>query len=186
MAFGFVIAYAYTSEKGTHMPRVTVYVPDDLKALMDEVGEAINWSGIAQQAFQRAILSNNVRRNGSMTNVIDRLRVSKTESENDEHEQALAAGRAWASETASYQELRALVQAAQEATTSGNKIAPVALMLFATEHQPEPTLYDEAEEWLIDQGVIPVFPGRASVTEKQIDGFVQGALNVWEEVSPSL
>ena len=37
------------------MPKVTVYVPDDLKARMDAVGESVNWSGEAQKAFQCAL-----------------------------------------------------------------------------------------------------------------------------------
>jgi predicted transcriptional regulator len=40
-----------------HMPRVTLYIPDDLKARMDEVSEAVNWSAIAQQAFRDVVIN---------------------------------------------------------------------------------------------------------------------------------
>jgi hypothetical protein len=37
------------------MPRVTVYVDDNLKARMDDAGKDLNWSAIAQRAFSGAI-----------------------------------------------------------------------------------------------------------------------------------
>ncbi len=37
------------------MARMTIYIPDDLKARMDEAGENTNWSEIAQKAFEAAV-----------------------------------------------------------------------------------------------------------------------------------
>ncbi len=34
------------------MPRVSIYVPGEMKARMDEAGDRANWSGIAQRAFE--------------------------------------------------------------------------------------------------------------------------------------
>jgi hypothetical protein len=44
------------------MASVNLYVPDDLKAQMDEAGEAINWSAVAQRAFLSEILNPAVRK----------------------------------------------------------------------------------------------------------------------------
>lgn len=37
------------------MARMTVYIPDELKARMDEAGPDSNWSEIAQRAFEASI-----------------------------------------------------------------------------------------------------------------------------------
>lgn len=39
------------------MARISIYVPDDLKALMDAAGDTINWSEVARPAFEAALKS---------------------------------------------------------------------------------------------------------------------------------
>src|ERR1700756_4787201 len=91
------------------MPKVNLYVPDDLKARMDDTGEAVNWSAVAQRAFREAISTHQIRKDRSdMEPVIERLRASKERYE----ERQLAAGKdvgaKWAKTEAEYFQLVAV------------------------------------------------------------------------------
>src|SRR5271166_4530430 len=93
------------------MPRITLYVPNDLKAGMDEAGEALNWSALAQRAFREAILNRSVRRSPKdMTSVVERLRASKERIEARDHEAGQAQGREWAETAAEYDELKRVAE----------------------------------------------------------------------------
>ena len=37
------------------MPKVNVYVGDELKAAMDRVGNAVNWSAVTQRGYSTAV-----------------------------------------------------------------------------------------------------------------------------------
>ena len=64
------------------MPRVSIYVQDEMKARMDEADDRANWSGIAQRAFETELHHlEAVKEIKSMSDVIERLRASKQRSE---------------------------------------------------------------------------------------------------------
>jgi hypothetical protein len=91
-------------------------VPDDLKARMDEAGQAVNWSVIAQQAFREVILNLAVRREtATMDDAVERLRASKQSSVETERESGLEVGEEWATEDATYSELLRIAKAVEEA-----------------------------------------------------------------------
>src|SRR5258708_2891923 len=91
------------------MPKVTLYIPDDLKARMDGAGEAVNWSGVAQRAFREAISTHSISKDHSdMENVIERLRASKERFEDRQLEGGKAVGSRWAKTKAEYFELAAV------------------------------------------------------------------------------
>jgi hypothetical protein len=91
-------------------------VPDDLKARMDEAGQAVNWSVIAQQAFREVILNWAVRREtATMDDAVERLRASKQSSVETERESGLEVGEEWATEDATYSELLRIAKAVEEA-----------------------------------------------------------------------
>jgi hypothetical protein len=99
-----------------HMPRVTLYIPDDLKARMDEVSEAVNWSAIAQQAFRDVVINLAARKEtATMDDVVERLRASKQSYVETEHKAGLAVGEEWAKEAAKYGELLRIAKAVEEA-----------------------------------------------------------------------
>ena len=89
-------------------------VPDDLKARMDEAGQAVNWSVIAQQAFREVILNLAVRR-ATMDDAVERLRASKQSYVETERESGLEVGEEWATEDATYSELLRIAKAVEEA-----------------------------------------------------------------------
>jgi hypothetical protein len=90
-------------------------VPDDLKARMDEAGQAVNWSVIAQQAFREVILMAVRRETATMDDAVERLRASKQSSVETERESGLEVGEEWATEDATYSELLRIAKAVEEA-----------------------------------------------------------------------
>ena len=90
------------------MARVSIYVPDELKARMDQAGDAINWSEIARPAFQAALAAYEHRKGQTMSTAVERLRASKQEYEQEESTSGEDAGRAWAKDDAEYGELVAI------------------------------------------------------------------------------
>src|SRR5271155_4584492 len=79
------------------MPKVNLYVPEDLKARMDDTGEAVNWSAVAQRAFREAISTHQIQQGRSdMEHVIERLRASKERYEDRQLAAGKEAGSKWA------------------------------------------------------------------------------------------
>jgi hypothetical protein len=159
------------------MPKVNLYVPDDLKARMDIAGEAVNWSAVAQRAFREAILTNQIRKDQSdMEPVIERLRASKERYQ----ERQLAAGKEvgvrWAKTKAEYYEL----------------VAVAGFDLDARHGE----LDCQALQWLIDpDGEIPLHEwdkfwethyGRGKPSDAFIRGFIGGAAGVYDEIADQL
>src|SRR6476620_501940 len=90
------------------MARINVSVPDSLKERMSALDSRVNWSEVAQAAFEREIIKHNFEVK-NMEQVIERLRASKTAFAEKEQADGLAHGRSWAQQHASYKHLRAVV-----------------------------------------------------------------------------
>ena len=101
------------------MARVTIYVQDELKARMDRVGEAANWSEIVRPAILSEVASLEHRKERNMTSVVQRLRASKENYLQQAEKDGEKAGRAWASDTAEYAELLGVANSWNQATFSG-------------------------------------------------------------------
>src|SRR5207249_2974358 len=87
------------------MARVSIYVPDELKARMDEVGDGVNWSEIVRPAIHSTIAEYQHRRSRNMQTAIERLRASKQEQVAEDEQSGVQDGRAWAESDASYRDL---------------------------------------------------------------------------------
>jgi hypothetical protein len=88
------------------MPSINVYVSDDLKARMDRAAEGVNWSSVAQGAFERALASIPAMEGSKMSAVLERLKASKAEQVDSVAAAGFAAGRRWAENEADYLTLR--------------------------------------------------------------------------------
>jgi hypothetical protein len=88
------------------MARISIYVPDDLKARMDAIGEAANWSDIVRPAIFASVTSLENRKDGNMSTVVERLRASRDKAIREVTGDAEAKGREWAQNTAEYEELK--------------------------------------------------------------------------------
>jgi hypothetical protein len=79
----------------------------NLKVRMDEAGEALNWSALAQRAFREAIVTRAVQRNRTdVFKVVERLRASKERFETGERQDGIKCGRIWAKQHAAYDKLK--------------------------------------------------------------------------------
>ena len=78
------------------MPKVTIYVPNDLAEQMEEV--ETNWSGVAQRAFTRELLR--IKAMNKTEDTVARLRASKAEAREEDEDQGKEEGAAWAKKRA--------------------------------------------------------------------------------------
>ena len=164
------------------MPKITIYVPDDLKADMDAAEkQEPNWSAIAQDAFRAEcrLLSNRRKGAGKMNEVIERLRKSKENEESDGRVAGHAVGRQWAMSRAEYGELERVAKW-HEAERSG-EVGSYAWDLFChiegTPGASRPR--DAAEFW-------ENFTDEGNPADAFIEGFAQGAAEVFDEVADKL
>src|SRR4029453_9621332 len=88
------------------MPSINVYVSDDLKTRMDRAADGVNWSSVAQGAFEKALTLFPTMEGSKMSAVLERLKASKSEQVDSVAAAGFAAGRSWAETAADYLPLR--------------------------------------------------------------------------------
>ena len=89
------------------MPKLNIYVPDEMKARMDAVEKSANWSAVAQRAFDLELKHlEAVKEIKDMSDVIERLRTSKARTVAEKAEEGREAGVNWAKHEAEYEELK--------------------------------------------------------------------------------
>ncbi len=149
------------------MPRVSIYVQDEMKARMDEADDRANWSGIAQRAFETELHHlEAVKEIKSMSDVIERLRASKQRSEESDENVGRKEGQEWARRRAEYSELRRLESLDLSASASN-------------------LLEQITGEYGAGSDDIAQFFGlenESELTEVYIAAFVEGAIGVWNEI----
>ena|SRR3984893_849289 len=168
------------------MAKITIYVPDELKAEMDAAPKEpqINWSGLAQEAFELECrrIANRKKGAGKMEAVIQRLRKSKERLINEDKVAGDAAGRRWASTKASYGELRQLTMGHDDVWNStGFAEDPgwTFLVVLAGNLQRADEYGAEFwEQWYDDGGGQP--------SADFVLGFVEGATELFDEVADKL
>jgi hypothetical protein len=147
--------------------RISVYVPDAMKAQMDALGDR-NWSEAAQAAFRREIESSIMPGDSIMNQVIERLRVSKASFEERQAKEGRLHGQDWAKLHAAYDQLRNV------ARLKFHEHAPYARQfddtLGPSEHPEESFWYD------------PNLGGVDLPSDAYVEAYHQGALDVWNEV----
>lgn len=163
------------------MPRISIYVSDEMKARIGKAGERANWSAVAQRAFDVELNHlETVKEIGSMTDVIERLRASKAKFV----EQALVDGRIcgaeWAKRRAEYDELRRIAEFNEDGLDQlpGTDAAVRLYKLVIDEADPGNDAL--AAFFMIDEEAM------SGITPEFVEGFVEGARDVWEEVSDEL
>jgi hypothetical protein len=157
------------------MARVSIYVPDDLKTRMDEVGDAVNWSEIARPAFQAVVANHEHRKGQNMITAIERLRASKQETVQSDRLAGHQDGRAWAEGTATYGDLRRLsrIEFPHDDYDGAYNALSNALDEKRELNRAELLGYCFGDE-------------AAEVTEEYIGAFIEGAKEFFEEVRDQL
>lgn len=155
------------------MARVSIYVPDDLRARMDRIGEAANWSEVVRPAILSEVASREHRIGANMTTVIERLRASKEKHLQETSKWGLEAGRAWATNKAEYADL---VGVSQIVKYSRNDWASASLRSAV-----------DPEYSMRDQELFEYFNLEPKdVSEALLEAFIKGAQEAYEEVKDKL
>jgi hypothetical protein len=149
------------------MARLNIYVSDELKARMDEVGDDVNWSEVVRPAIHAAVANHEHRRSPSMNSAIERLRASKQEAVQEDTADGKRDGREWAEATAEYKELSRISKI--DDSTLDNLWRAV-----------DPNL-DESEFFKYVFGDIDEEP-----SEEYVEGFIEGAKEFFSEVRNKL
>jgi predicted transcriptional regulator len=104
------------------MARTTISIPDDLKAEMDTLGEQVNWSATAADAFraeiQRVKIQKAKTEGKKMNAAIERLKQSKEQYVKDAGDRGRSDGTVWAMNKAEYGQLKGLAAAWPEIETT--------------------------------------------------------------------
>jgi len=166
------------------MPKITIYVPDDLKARMDKaeaIEPAPNWSGLAQEAFGLECDRAETRRKGAgkMNAMVERLQKSKARVSNQDNNIGYGAGHTWAQNLAEYDELLRLRDLTTGEGWYYDDETSARAIVEAVQDDGSPSGRDIVEWWENNAG-------SAAPSLDLIKGFVDGALEAFAEVEDQL
>jgi hypothetical protein len=170
------------------MPRLNVYVSEDLKARMDVAGDGANWSGVAQRAFESELTQmENKKELMKMANTIERLSKSKefhieAMMANDSSE-GRAAGKMWAAKDAGYPELKSVAALLDSDDESEIDVfmRHVAYAATGEEGLSRSEARDFFGEYLEFSDLI-----NGDLSLEAVFGFVAGAAEFWDDVEGQL
>jgi hypothetical protein len=158
------------------MARVNVYIPDELKARMDRAGN-LNWSATAQRAFEVEVHLKEVMMT-TEDSVVARLRASKMRQDEVEMAAGRKAGQRWAREWAEYGELERV--ATYDDHMGEDPAVLLACLIFDVPSPGDLYQSDVQELWDRLRG------RRDEPPSAWIEGFVEGATEVWGEVAEKI
>ncbi len=189
------------TEKSSTVIRTTISVPQDLKKQMEAISEPVNWSGVACDAFRVKLAEiSRKKENHEMSDVIERLRASKRESQGAEYQHGSSCGQDWARNWAEAVELERLERLHDERSdgrrscnwndffdsTVGTFRYSTAERLYFDIHPEVEEDWEQAREfWEVAVG----HDGEAKALLESDDflrGFAEGALDVWLAVKDQL
>jgi len=173
--------------------RTTISVPADLKRRMEKVKEGVNWSALACRAFEEKlgeIATRKVKKN--MSDVIQRLRASKQQTDSVFYRDGFELGQDWARTKAEANDLERLELSRTEAgrdwdtffeTGVGSAYGPdeVFAMVLLDKDNHDRTSMRECIEFNFGDT-----DANCLGSAEFIRGFAAGALDVWSEVKDEL
>jgi hypothetical protein len=170
------------------MAKIMVYVPDELKRRMDKVKD-VKWSPIACAAFEGKLGALAARKEiKNMQDVIQRLRVSKTEHESELQCEGRQHGRDWAMHTASAAELERLqnlIEGPQhgDAFIVDRRTGRSGAEAFVGVIDPDAYENDlDIEQFWGNLG----FEDRRYPDDRYVQAFAEAAVEIWREVQRKL
>jgi hypothetical protein len=163
--------------------RLTITVPLSVKEQMDQLKEPVNWSAVAAEAFQRKVIEVRSGRAKAMTKakVIERLRAAG-KADPKGFEAGRAFGRKWAEEKALPRYLRNLKEI-DDVFDLVDEDVPGRLSARLARALTGEYLVKLDEFW---HDAIGPDGDKLVDGEDFARGFIDGALEVWEEVKEDL
>lgn len=175
--------------------RTTISISAELKARMDAVTEQVNWSAVAARAFEARLREIEARSKRSMSRneVIRRMKAVKEVAGSEEREEGKAAGRIWAEGIATPKQLQRLQALAEDPRGIEGTIV---LFYNSTRRNPAWGLYqclqgqhrdfDRAEVEEFWESALGIEDKDRIEDEDFACGFVEGALEIWQDVKDEL
>jgi hypothetical protein len=162
------------------MARLSIYVPDDLKAAIDKVGDKVNWSELVRPALWAGVKATQYRKAHDMTEAIERLRASKIEAVTEDRAEGQQDGRNWAENSATFTELRALTKLNDHSEAYERRDDGAMRMLMeALNPRGELSESEIFEECFGDRAEV-------DLTEDYVWAFIEGATGFFREVRHQL
>lgn len=155
------------------MAKLTIYVGDALEARMAGHKDNLNWSNLAQAAFERAIDLEELKGQNVEQASIERLRQSRSSNEERREAEGHAAGKEWALNVADYEELERVAKIDVDIEIDADGFAKTLASAF---------LDDEGPSWSETSETMEALFGRASPTIAEVRGFINGATEVYDLV----
>lgn len=150
------------------MLRIDIYVPEELKARMDAVGDAVDWSQVARLAFEDSLNRMDAGTDHAVARrAIQDLVTQEGGSAERDRDIGYDAGRDWATNAADHQELERLSRFEWQDHAIPPPIG-VSAAILDSRAEPERT-----------EGFWLQYLGTGFPSESMLRGFVEGALGVW-------
>jgi hypothetical protein len=158
------------AHKDRSMARLSIYISEELKARMDAVGDKVNWSEVVRPSLQAEVAVHEHRSNENMETVVERLRASKMEDQQNSLAAGKQEGRDWAGSHATYSELRRVSKIKDGSWSSlRNAVDP-----------NDELVYGDLQNHLFGDTSDP------TDDEEYVRGFILGAQELFDEVRGKL
>ncbi len=158
--------------------RLSISVPDELKAEMDNIETRVNWSAIAQSAFAREIGLQKRLEVGEMEQVVERLRASKEKSVDYDFDLGKKNGGEFAQKYADYSDLRKINEIDVDNLSESDKDLNLRFLVDAL-------WGSEVDRWEVE-GFLESHLSADRTSAAEIKGFVVGVQDVWDQVADKL
>jgi hypothetical protein len=158
--------------KEDSLARINVSVPDGLRERMAALDKLVNWSEVAQVAFEREVSARTFK-GGNMTEVIERIRASKAQFEQLQASQGRRHGAEWAQLYADYDELRRIAKL--RLIEHGEAFAYQFDLALGNDPREDGSFWIDEDTGRIE------YPSDAYV-----EAYVEGVMSVWNEVEGHL
>jgi hypothetical protein len=169
---------------------MTITVPADLKARMDDAGAEINWSAVASRAFEERLTEiASSRKEKTMNEVVQRLRGSLKTEENRSFQMGRNDGRRWAEDLAEVHHLWTLENLSkklpekkdwEDALKKHKWNFDWLWWEFDPQFRNHPALKKFEDQFRMADD------DRAINLPSYVHGFVEGGLSLWREVKDKL
>ena len=161
--------------------RFTITVPAELRARMREVSDRHNWSAVATAAFERAVANTPPKlEDEEMAEIVERLRKTAFEDEENMRNTGREAGRTWARRFATKAQLERVAGSYEQPSPDLTAVEMLTLAVI----DPEPGTYvDDVELQDFRDQALRGDPAEYAESEAWAEGFIEGAAQIWEQVS---
>ncbi len=161
------------------MPRMNISISDALRERMDEL-ENVNWSAVAQAAFELEIKSK-IKGHGDMEKVIERLKASKQRIETEVKPLWIGYGAEFAANTAEFDELERIssisVYDIDDDGTGFNLLREIVTAKL--EERP-------GQGELMDFLEVLTGESNTKISRAKVEWILEGIKNVWGEVKDKI